>query len=220
MRKRKGSGGAPPLEFVAGNGLLHRRALLQGGVMFAGALGGAASLTSAAAEPLTEPEWSLYPGTVTPVLQTPSKFEKDVVRTLSNPKGDARTQHARAPLQKLNGTVTPNALHFTINHSGIPDIDPDKHVLVDPRHGQTAAGIHHRRADALPDGDAQAFRRMWRQQRADVLAGADPGAAAGAAWPGVLRGMDRGAGVDACSTRPASIRRRPGCWPRARIRLR
>jgi hypothetical protein len=28
MRKRK-SGGALPLEFVAGNGLLHRRALLQ-----------------------------------------------------------------------------------------------------------------------------------------------------------------------------------------------
>ncbi len=129
MRKRKG-GGAPPLEFVAGNGLLHRRALLQGGVMFAGALGSGATLTGAAAEPLTEPEWSLYPGTVTPVLQTPSKYEKDVVRTLSNPKGDARTQHARAPLQKLNGTITPNALHFTINHSGIPDIDPDKHVLV------------------------------------------------------------------------------------------
>ena len=59
MRKRKGSGGAPPLEFVAGNGLLHRRALLQSGVMFAGALGSGASLTSAAAEPLTEPEWSL-----------------------------------------------------------------------------------------------------------------------------------------------------------------
>src|SRR5580693_5688231 len=133
MRKRKG-GGAPPLEFVAGNGLLHRRALLQGGVMFAGALGGAASLTSAAAEPLQEPEWSLEPGAVTPALQTPSKYEKDVVRTLSNPKGDARTQHARAPLQMLEGTITPNPLHFTILHSGIPDIDPDKHVLV--IHGQ------------------------------------------------------------------------------------
>ena len=67
----------------------------------------------------------------------------------------------------------------------------------DPRHGQAAAGIHRRCADALPDGDAQAFRRMRRQQRADVLAGADPGAAAGAARPGVLRGMDRRAGVDA-----------------------
>ena len=57
-----------------------------------------------------------------------------MVRTLSNPKGDARTQHARAPLQMLEGTITPNPLHFTILHSGIPDIDPDKHVLV--IHGQ------------------------------------------------------------------------------------
>ena len=73
MSKRQRNGGAPPLEAVAGNGLLHRRALLQSGVMFAGALGSGAALTSAAAEPLTEPDWSLYPGAVTPVLQ-PTKF--------------------------------------------------------------------------------------------------------------------------------------------------
>ena len=41
-----------------------------------------------------------------------------------------RTQHARAPLHLLNGTVTPNPLHFTILHTGIPDIDPDQHRLV------------------------------------------------------------------------------------------
>ena len=37
MRKRKANG-APPLEPVAANGLLHRRALLTGGVVFAGAM--------------------------------------------------------------------------------------------------------------------------------------------------------------------------------------
>src|SRR5579863_5356915 len=129
MRKRKG-GSAAPLEPVAGNGLLHRRALLRGGAMFAGALGTGAALTGAAAEPLTEPDWSLFPGEITPVLQKPSRFEAAVVRTLSNPKGEPRTQHARAPLQMLNGTVTPNPLHFTILHSGIPDIDPAQHRLV------------------------------------------------------------------------------------------
>jgi sulfane dehydrogenase subunit SoxC len=121
---------APPLEPVAGNGLLHRRALLGSGIAFAGALGTGASLTAAAAEPLTEPEWSLYPGAVTSALQTPSKYEKDVVRALSNPKGEPRTQHARTPHQALNGTITPNSLHFTILHSGIPDIDPAQHRLV------------------------------------------------------------------------------------------
>ena len=57
-------------------------------------------------------------------------FEDKVVRTLSNPNGAPRTQHARAPLHLLNGTITPNALHFTILHTGIPDIDPDQHRLV------------------------------------------------------------------------------------------
>jgi sulfane dehydrogenase subunit SoxC len=117
------------LEQIAGNGLLHRRALLSGSVAFAGALTASSALTGAAADPLDEPEWSLAPGDV-----KPSHFEDKVVRTLSNPKGDARTQHARAPLQMLEGTITPNPLHFTILHSGIPDIDPDKHVLV--IHGQ------------------------------------------------------------------------------------
>ncbi|MFZ0373128.1 MAG: sulfite dehydrogenase, partial [Xanthobacteraceae bacterium] len=72
MRKAKRGYAAPALEQVAGNGLLHRRALLGGGIAFAGALTVAAS-NGAAAEPLQEPEWSLEPGNVTPALQTPSR---------------------------------------------------------------------------------------------------------------------------------------------------
>jgi sulfane dehydrogenase subunit SoxC len=121
----------PDLEVVAGNGLLHRRALLKSGIVFAGAVSaGAGALTAAAAEPLQDAPWSRGPGAVTPVLQQRSRFENNVVRTLSNPDGAPRTQHARAPLHLLNGTVTPNPLHFTILHNGIPDIDPDKHRLV------------------------------------------------------------------------------------------
>ena len=56
--------------------------------------------------------------------------KNNVVRTLSNPKGEARTQHARTPHHLLNGTFTPNGLHFVISHAGNPDIDPDKHRLV------------------------------------------------------------------------------------------
>jgi sulfane dehydrogenase subunit SoxC len=129
MRKRH-AGTAPALEPVAGNGLLHRRALLGGGIVFAGAVTAGAAATRAAAEPLTNPEWTDVPGAVTPVLQKPSRFESGVVRILSNPKGEPRTQHARAPLQMLDGTITPNPLHFTILHSGIPDIDPAQHRLI------------------------------------------------------------------------------------------
>src|SRR6266700_4964362 len=129
IRKRRY---AAPLEPVAGNGLLDRRALLGRGIMFAGALstGVGSSPTTAAADPLRDDPWSLETGAITPALQTPSRFEKDVVRILSNPNGEPRTQHARTPHHLLNGTITPNSLHFTINHSGIPDIDPAQHRLV------------------------------------------------------------------------------------------
>ena len=68
---------------VAGNGLLDRRALLGRGVMLAGAMGAGAvgSVTGAAAEPLKDGPWSLEVGDVIPPYQTPSRFEKAVVRT-------------------------------------------------------------------------------------------------------------------------------------------
>jgi len=137
MSKRGRRGRAPALEFVAGNGLLDRRALLRNSIVFAGAMsaGAAGALTGAAAEPisgapLTDEAWSLEFGSVLPPQQTPSAFEKDVVRTLSNPKGEFRNSHARTPHHLLNGTVTPNALHFSICHCGVPNIDPAKHKLV------------------------------------------------------------------------------------------
>jgi sulfane dehydrogenase subunit SoxC len=109
---------------VAGNGLLDRRALLGRGIMFAGATaaGAGASLTSAAAEPLKDDPWSLTMGAITPPRQEPSRFEKNVVRTLSNPNHEFRNSHGRTPHHLLHGTITPAALHFTICHSGLPDI--------------------------------------------------------------------------------------------------
>jgi sulfane dehydrogenase subunit SoxC len=122
--------GAPSLDDVAGNGLINRRALLGRGFAVAGAMGAAGALTSASAEPLVDAPWSLEFGAITPPLQKPSPFEKDVVRALSNPSGEFRNSHARTPHQLLNGTVTPNSLHFSINHCGIPNIDPAQHKLV------------------------------------------------------------------------------------------
>jgi len=132
LTPREGESAHVPLEPVAANGLLDRRALLGRGIALAGAMstGVGTSLTSAAAEPLADDPWSLEQGATTPPLQTPSRFEKNVVRTLSNPKGEPRNQHARTPHHLLNGTITPNSLHFSICHSGLPDIDPDKHRLV------------------------------------------------------------------------------------------
>ena len=129
IRKRRK---IPQPEPIAGNGLLDRRMLLGRGIMFAGAMGtgAAGSLTGAAAEPLKDDPWSLEMGSVVPAYQVPSRFEKDVVRTRSNPNNEFRNSHARTPHHLLQGTVTPNGLFFSISHSGLPDIDPAQHKLV------------------------------------------------------------------------------------------
>src|SRR5467141_3826254 len=118
------------LEVVAGNGLLDRRAFLRSGAAFAAAVTGYTLARSAGAAPLTDDPWSLEPGAISPSYEQRSRFEGKVVRTLSNPKGETRTSHARTPHHLINGSFTPNRLHFTIVHSGTPDIDPDKHRLV------------------------------------------------------------------------------------------
>ena len=118
------------LEAVAGNGLIDRRALLGRGMVFAGAMGAGVGPAAAGAEPLADDPWSLEVGDPTPLYQVPSKFEAKVVRTLSNPNHEPRNSHSRTPHHLLAGTTTPNGLHFTINHGGIPTIDPDRHRLV------------------------------------------------------------------------------------------
>src|SRR3989440_1366749 len=110
---------------MAGNGLLDRRAFLRGGA----ALMTYTLVEPAAAAPLADEPWSLTSGAISPPYEKPSRFEHKVARTLSNPKGETRTSHARTPHHLLNGTFTPNGVHYTIVHSGTPDIDPDKHRL-------------------------------------------------------------------------------------------
>src|SRR5262249_33143232 len=119
-------------EPVAGNGLLHRRALLERGVMLAGAVatGAGSQLASASAEPLTNGPWSLAPGVPIPPYGQPSSFEQKVVprhlpHTPVPPTGAAATPH-----HLLNGTITPNGLHFVVARGGETEIAPDKHRLL------------------------------------------------------------------------------------------
>ena len=120
------------IEQVAGNGLLHRRALLGRGIAFAGTLGAAvgSKASGAAAEPLAEAPWSLATGDPIAAYQTPSKFAKNVVRSLSNPNFEPRTSQSRTPHHLLDGMITPNGVFFSIIHDGVPDIDPSAHRLV------------------------------------------------------------------------------------------
>ena len=127
----KTNGERSAADVVAGNGLLHRRALLGRGLVLAGAIGaGIGASTGAAAEPLTEPDWSLVPGDPMPAYQVRSSFEKNVVRLIDNPNSQPQISHARTPHHLLNGIITPNGLHFNVNHGGVPPIDPSQHKLL------------------------------------------------------------------------------------------
>jgi sulfane dehydrogenase subunit SoxC len=117
----------PPIgsdDFRAAGGLLDRRIFLAGGLA-AGTLS-----SSAGAEPLTVAPWMKTPGSPFTPYGQPSHFEDKVVRVWANPPNAPGTGAARMPLHLLNGTITPNGLHFERSHSGIPDIDPDAHRLV------------------------------------------------------------------------------------------
>ena len=105
LRRRRAR--SSPLQAVAGNGLLDRRALLGRGVVFAGAMstGALGSLTGAAAEPLkdaplTDAPWSLEPGATIEPYERPSRLEKTVVRTVSNPNGQPSASAANTSLAR------------------------------------------------------------------------------------------------------------------------
>jgi sulfane dehydrogenase subunit SoxC len=116
-------------ELAAGNGLLNRRALLVAGASLAGAGVILARPVFGAAELSVEP-WMTEPGDPFTGYGQPSKFEAKIVRTFASAPGTTGTGASRTPLQRLNGTITPNGLHFERHHSGIPDIDPDLHRLL------------------------------------------------------------------------------------------
>jgi sulfane dehydrogenase subunit SoxC len=62
----------------------------------------------------------------------PSRFEQSVQRYFLRPYGDLAPGSGAAltPIERLEGVITPSALHNNRSHSGTPDIDPAKHQLV------------------------------------------------------------------------------------------
>src|SRR5204862_725165 len=109
------------------------RSFLKRGIVLLGASGLLTSRTkgAAAAEPPDVPPWMKSPGAGFNEYGVPSKHESKVTRTLirSQP-GTTGSGAARTPLEALDGTLTPSGLHFERSHSGVPDIDPDKHRLL------------------------------------------------------------------------------------------
>src|SRR5438445_13618682 len=117
--------------FAAGNGLLDRRSLLRAGVLAAGIAGIGAGIARAAENVGADaPEWMKTPGRSFSPYGMPSKWQEKVQRSFTLLPGRPGTGTSRTPLHLLEGTLTPNGLHFERHHNGIPDIDPNRHELV------------------------------------------------------------------------------------------
>ena len=117
-------------EQVAGNGLLHRRLFLSGGMALVGA-GFLGVKQAQAANPTDFPDWMRVEGSSAGEYGLRSSHESDVVRLVNPRQGAvAIASGSRTPLERLEGMITPNALHFERHHSGIPDINPDQHRLM------------------------------------------------------------------------------------------
>jgi len=111
-------------ERAAGNGLLHRRTFLAGG------LAGAAGLLAASAAAKSREPWMRRPGAGMDEAGEPSPHESQLRRVaVSSQPGTTGAGVSRTPLEHLDGIVTPSRLHFERHHSGIPDIDPAAHRL-------------------------------------------------------------------------------------------
>lgn len=119
------------LEHVAGNGLINRRHLLGLGLSSAGMAVASSVLAADNSLPLEIPRWSRQPGPGASGYGSRSSHTEYMQRTAGNPNpiypGGGSS---RSPLQHLQGTITPNSLHFERHHAGVPDIDPSLHKLV------------------------------------------------------------------------------------------
>jgi sulfane dehydrogenase subunit SoxC len=113
--------------------LKSRRQFLQGTALGSVFLG--FSLPVKAQSSLTElqqilPESMLKPGTNFSNYGQPSVYEKDIIRWISANPNVPGNGVSWTPLEELQGTITPNGLHYERHHNGVPDINPSTHEIM------------------------------------------------------------------------------------------
>ena len=119
------------LDKVAGNGLISRRHLLRFGASSAGLAISAGALGADQGLSFQIPAWSRQPGPGASAYGARSSFADNIERLAAQPNPTyPGGGSSRSPLQHLQGTITPNSLHFERHHAGVPNIDPAQHILV------------------------------------------------------------------------------------------
>ena len=112
---------------------IDRRAFLARSAGVAGAVAAGWSAPPALAQGLQNvPPWMQTMGAPMRGYGKPSPFEAKVLRPTATgyPTVTPGAGASRTPLEALEGTITPNGLHFERHHNGVPEIDPARHQLL------------------------------------------------------------------------------------------
>jgi sulfane dehydrogenase subunit SoxC len=99
---------------------------LRQGMMLGGAGLGLLAFDSDATD---VPRWMKTPGGPLTNYGEPSPYEKEAIRWISANAKAPGHGISWTPLHRLEGTITPNGLHFERHHNGVPAIDPEQHRL-------------------------------------------------------------------------------------------
>lgn len=116
------------LQPVAGGGLLDRRLFLRQSLGLGAGTG--LLLTGMDAPAADLPPWMKTPGAPFSNYGQPSPRERETIRWISANPAAPGNGISWTPLHRLEGTLTPNGLHFERHHNGVPQIDPDRHRLL------------------------------------------------------------------------------------------
>src|SRR3989442_7617282 len=127
----KKTGGDSPSRDTPDTAKSRRGFLKQGAALVTGAAS-AGLAQGANAQGLAGQPWERVYGAAFTGYGQPSRFEQPVMRHFLRPYGDLApgSGGALAPIEALEGIITPSGLHNNRSHSGVPDIDPKEHQLL------------------------------------------------------------------------------------------
>ena len=112
---------------VAGGGLLDRRIFMKKGLVLATATAPSGASAQNAGSGLP---WLHMPGQPFSTYGQPSPHERFTARRIGANRAVAGNGVSFTPLEDLEGTITPNGLHFERHHNGVPQIEPAQHRLI------------------------------------------------------------------------------------------
>jgi sulfane dehydrogenase subunit SoxC len=191
--KRQGGDGSNRVARNTATAPDRRRFLKQGAALASGAAS-VGLAQGAAAQGLAGGPWERVYGAGFTGYGQPSRFEQPVQRYIGKPYGELApgTGATLAPIEALEGIITPSGLHNIRSHSGTPDIDPKQHQLL--LHGLVARPLKFS-VDALSSYPmttriyflecAGNSNRALAPQPAQVPAGAIHGNMSCSEWTGV-----------------------------------